>query len=588
MQNKMKTIKPKWLLKKTACDLVLMSKVLGISTITAQVLANRGLLDKNSTLRFLNPSLSALSDIQIMKDVPKAFSIIDEAIRLGEKIVVYGDYDVDGVMSTTILYKSLLHCGAKVDFYIPGRSEGYGLNEKAIRKLHQEGAQLIITCDNGVAAVSEIDLAIGLGLKVVVIDHHEAPDPLPNATALVDPKQKNCPYPFKLYCAAGLSYRFVQSFFSFKGIFFVYNEEFLALATIATFCDVVELLDENRILAKNGLAVLNKNKKLNLGLYTLMEKRNLLHKSISPFDIGFVIGPCINATGRLSNASLAVRLLTEKDPEQAGLLAEQLITLNEERKLLTTEAIDEAIRLIESTDIKSHLVYVLFSESIHESIAGIVAGRIRDRFFHPTIVLTQCEGFAKGSARSIDGYNIYTALAEHQSLYLHFGGHSMAAGLSLVSENVEVLQQKLNEACPLTESDFCPVLRIDKELPLSYITYELATELNSLAPFGKANHEPLFGTKNQKVISLRVIEEKNTLIFEFEDKRVFKAICFGKVDYFAELLEENFDGYTCEKIFNGFLGNVELFLDILYSIEINEYNNDVSVQLRLKDFRISK
>ncbi len=590
----------KWIVKKESANIELMAETMKISQITAQVMVNRNIRTKNTATKYLNPNLSYLNPISRMKDISKAIEIVCKSINLKEKIVVYGDYDVDGVTSTTILYKALKKLGADVSFYIPHREhEGYGLNLKSIKNIIEAETDLLITCDNGISALEEIKQAKNSGMKVIVIDHHEPSfleneknikvDILPVADAIIDPKQSDCTYPFKSLCAGGLSYIFVKELYSYTNTPFAEEKEFLVLSMIATFCDIVDLQDDNRIIAKYGLHILNTNININKGLAALIKEKGYYEKQITEFVIGFIIGPCINATGRLEKATIAVDLLTTDNDEKATLLAKKLVELNEIRKNMTANATESSIANIMKLNYNESPVIVLFDKNIHESIAGIVAGRIKDMFYKPTIVITDGEHCAKGSARSIEGYNIFEELYNCRHLFNRFGGHAMAAGLSIEKENIDILRETLNKTCTLTEDNFVEKIYVDDELSLDEVTYEEAFELTKMSPFGKGNKEPLFLSRSISPSELRVIEEKNTLIFTFlipDSFRKLKGICFGQVENFKQQISLVYDEYECNKILNGILRNSNFKMDIIYSMEINEYNNNSSVQIRIRDFII--
>ena len=587
-----------WFLKRTDADISLMSKTLGVSENLALILAHRGIRSKNAAVKFLRPEIKFLGAIHNMKHLDLACDIISESIAAGEKIFVYGDYDVDGVMSTVILVKTLRMFGADVQFYIPLREEeGYGLNIEAVRRIHDEGGQLIIACDNGIIANSEVAEAKALGIKVVIIDHHEPgfitdengekKDIIPDADCIINPKQRDCPYTFKQYCAAGLSFRFTEAFYNFCKREFNCRDEFITLAAFATICDMVPLMEENRILVRTGLETLKANKRINLGLWHLMKAKAIHEKVISVFDIGFLLGPCVNASGRLSNASDAVNMFLTNDPKEAEAFAQGLAELNEHRKDMTAKAVEHVLETLDS--IKLDKVLVLYDEDIHESIAGIVAGRIKESVNRPVIMLTRSDNLAKGSARSIEGYNIFEALYTNRDLFIRFGGHAMAAGLTMAPENIDMLRQRLNESCSLMDKDFIPALYIDRKLQPEDATYELTKELNLLAPFGKDNPEPLFGAKRLKPEQLRMIDDKNTMIFTFgirDTYRKIRGVCFGMNRCFKEQINNIYDDFDSNKIFAGFLRAANFLMDVVYALEINEYNNNVSVQMRIKDFRL--
>ena len=556
----------RWEVLTTDANLMLMSQVLGIKEATAAVMANRGIRSKNAAIAFLR-GISATSDILEMKDVKKAFDRMAKGIRNRERIMIYGDYDADGVMSTVILYKALRACGADIRYYIPHREEeGYGLNIEAVRMIRESDHDLIITTDNGISALEEIAEAAALGMDVVVIDHHEPgfvesdgvrQDVLPKAVAVVDPKQSDCPYPFKEMCAAGLAFRLAEAFYRYVGRdFSALHDELLVFAAIATVCDIVDLSGENRVLVKRGLEVLNANKSINHGLAQLIALRGYMDKPIDTFTIGFVLGPCINATGRLESAEISVKLLLEG--EQG--LAQQLSVLNEERKNLTRRCTD---RVLQKADEQDDNILVLVDEETHESIAGIVAGKVKEALHRPVIVLTKAAepGVLKGSGRSIPAYNMFEGLYANRDLLLRFGGHAMAAGMSLDARNVPELRERLNENCNLQESDLQGIIHIDRELSVEEISLELAKELGMLAPFGKGNREPMFMTRGMKITNLRVIKEKNTIIFTFGG---LKGIAFGLDDVFS----------------------VGMVIDAVYMVESNTFNGRTSVQIRVKDYKI--
>jgi len=587
-----------WLYKQTDADIGLMSRTLGVSENLALILAHRGIRSKNAAVKFLRPEMKFLNGINAMKDLNGACRLISQSIKDHEKIYVYGDYDADGVMSTVILVKTLRTFRADVHFYIPMREEeGYGLNMDAVRRMHSEGGRLIITCDNGIAALAEVDEAKALDMRTVIVDHHEPgftaddegdrADVIPDADCVVDPKQRGCAYAFKQYCAAGLCYRFAEAFYSFNGKAFENRDEFIVLAAFATVCDIVPIMEENRILVRAGLDILKRDKKINTGLWSLMKAKNIHEKVIGVFDIGFLLGPCVNASGRLASAADAVTLFLSDDSAQTEALAQALAALNEQRKEMTAKAVELALGALSGQELDK--VLVLYNEGIHESIAGIVAGRIKESVCRPVIMLTGSDGMAKGSARSIEGYNIFEALYENRGLFTRFGGHSMAAGLTMPPENIGLLRRRLNEDCSLTEKDFTPVLYLEYELQPEKATFELARELELLAPYGRDNPEPLFGAKGMKPEQLRMINDKNTMIFTFGvagANRKIRGVCFGLNDAFRGQIEGIYDAYDSGKILGGVLRSADFLMDVVYALEINEYNNNVSVQMRIKDFHI--
>jgi len=582
-----------WKLLETDANLGLMSDVLDIQPPTAAVLANRGIRSKNTAIRYLRADL-AQTDILNMKDAQKAIERIEKAIKTGERIMVYGDYDADGVMSTAILYMALKACGAKIHFYIPNREEeGYGLNSKAINSIKSSEYDLIIACDNGISALDEIAEANALGMDVIVIDHHEPGfvgegedkrDVVPEAFAIVDPKQKDCPYPFKEMCAGGLAFSLMKAFFTYTDRdFSILHDELLALAAISTVCDIVDLSGDNRAIVKNGLLALNRNKMLNKGLGQLITLKGYLEKPIDTFTLGFVIGPCINATGRLESAEMSVRLLISHDEQEQLNLAHTLSNLNEERKNLTRACADRVLEKCTQMSESGLNILLTVDHETHESIAGIVAGRVKDRLNKPVIILTKSaeEGVLKGSGRSIPAYNMFEALYENRDLFIRFGGHAMAAGLTIEEANVDELLRRLNTNCQLAEADLQTVLEIDRELEPNELTLKLAQELEIISPFGKGNNEPLFVSYNMKPTALRIIGDKSTLIFTFGR---LKAIAFGLNDIFLERLQEAYDEQAYRRIISGETQN--LVMDLAYVLETNTYNERTNAQLRIRDFKI--
>ena len=566
----------KWQIKQTDANLALMAKTLGISEITSNVMANRNIRSKNTALAFLSPSIDRLGDTLQMKGAEETLARISSAMTNREKIVIYGDYDVDGITSTAILHKVLTRLGANCSYYIPHRmEEGYGLTLSTIEKLAEEGTELIVAVDNGISAVAEIEAANEKGISTVIIDHHEPGGELPPAAGIVDPKQPGCPYPFKELCAAGLAYKMAEALCEYIDTPFVEQDEMLVLAAIGTLCDIVDLTDENRSIVNCGLTILNANKLINPGLGSLLTMRGYLDKPIDAFTIGFIVGPCINAAGRLESASLAMELLLAEDFSRRMELVYKLAELNEERKALTTDCVERLMAEIDQQNLDK--ILVLTDTQAHESIAGIAAGRIREATNRPTIVLTSGDGAMKGSARSIPSFDIFQALSTHRKLFQRFGGHAMAAGLTLDAENIPMLRHALNHECNLTEDDFCPVIHIDRELSPDDVTLHLSGELSRLAPFGKGNEEPLFASRELFAQSVRVIDDKNTLIFTFystTDKKI-KGIAFGLNEIYAQKLRE-ID--ALDKKHGG------LIMDVVYAIETNVYNGASSVQMRVRDF----
>ena len=584
----------RWIIKENNADIALMAKTLDISPILCEILANRNIRTKNTAIKYLQPSLGFLHDIRQMADVDSARDIIREGIANGKKFCIYGDYDVDGVSGTVILHKTLLNLGASSRYYIPHREkEGYGLNLDAIEEIAIHD-NILITIDNGIAAITEVARAKELGLVVIIIDHHEAScivnendetiEQIPPADAIIDPKRANCPYPFKEMSAAGIAYRFAKYLHASFDVEFTEESEFLVFAAIAAFCDVVDLVDENRIIAANGLSILQRQAFKNIGLNALVKARNLEYNKIDVFDIGFILGPCINATGRLDSAELAVELFLCDDTVTADILACKLVELNSKRKELTAQFAEKTIEELADSGDK---VLVTFQSDMHESIAGIVAGRVKDALQRPTIVFTKSGDIAKGSARSIEAYNIFEEMQKQKELFIRFGGHKMAAGASLLMENIDLLRERLNSTCMLTDEDFVPIIYIEKELSLDEITFELAQSLKILAPFGKANKQPIFITREVYTESVEIIGQSGTtlrLTFRSEFGRKIRAVAFKSVDKFNDILTKSYSKEIFERFNTGRLKNLAVKMDIVYHIEINTYNGNSSLQLRVLDF----
>ncbi|MBU3159088.1 single-stranded-DNA-specific exonuclease RecJ [Clostridium frigoris] len=586
----------KWLLRNTTKDISLLANKSGVSPVVAKILIDRGFDNEIAIKKFMRASIKDLYDPFLMKDMEKAIDIIKLAIENKEKIVVYGDYDADGVTSTVIMYKGLKRCQANVEYHVPDREhEGYGINSDRIRKLNDEGFKVVLTCDNGIAATPQVKLAKELGMIVIVTDHHELQFEeneegernfkLPPADAVINPKQSECNYPFKNLCGAGIALKFVQALFMKIGIDMKFANEFIEIAGIGTICDVVDLVDENRIIAKNALEMLTNTK--NLGLKCLKEMLSINDKEIKCYHVGFQIGPCINATGRLESASISVELLLCEEEDKAKELAKTLFDLNKKRQEMTTENVEEVIELIHNSTFKNDKVLVIYKDTIHESIAGIVAGRVRETFNVPTIILTKGKETPKGSARSIKEYNLFEELIKCKELLEKFGGHPMAAGLSIKEENIEKLRQKLNNICTLTDEDIKPKIRIDQRMPLGKINYEMINELEQLEPFGKGNSSPLLAEKNIPILKIDILgKNANTIkikcVVTGENKTI-DGIFFNRVDEFIEMLKDRYG----EEHMNYLSNPRGMKLDLIFSPQINEYNGRKSIQLKILEFKLS-
>lgn len=585
----------KWLIKNIKFNYNEIAQICNINQVVAKLLVNRGVYQIDDIKRFLNSDISELHNPREMKGLEQASLRAKHHIELKSKILIVGDYDVDGVISSFVLYKALRKCGANVNYHIPDRiKEGYGINESIIRKAHNDGVKLIITCDNGIAAIDQVNIANELGIEVVITDHHDIPFieeesgrryVTPNAFAVINPKQKDCEYSFKGLCGAGVAYKFIQELFKIMNVDSEEAIELLQYVAIATVCDVVDLMDENRVIVKKGLELLNKTD--NIGLKALYEATGINNKEITVYTLGFVIGPCINASGRLEQAFWALELLLSEDVNKAKELANKLNELNKERQDLTKDGVDKAIAIIEENRMQDEKVIVVYLDDIHESIAGIIAGRVREKYNLPTIILTKAHDGAKGSGRSIEEYNMFEELLKCKDLLGKFGGHPMAAGMSLPIENIEKFRQRLNEVTTLTEEDIMVKVQIDMGLNLSQVNYRLIDEISLLEPYGKSNPKPTFGIKKLKVIEAKILgKNKNVLKLKLTDgDRYIECIYFGDIEGFEKTIKLNFGEVESIKVFNGEINNV--YLDIICFPEINEYMGNKKVQLIISNYRIS-
>ncbi|PIH02982.1 single-stranded-DNA-specific exonuclease RecJ [Clostridium combesii] len=589
----------KWMLRRNKLNIRDIANKSGISETLCTVLVNREIYNLEDIKDFLEPSLEKLYNPLLMKDMDKGTEIIKRSIIDKKKIAIYGDYDADGVTSTVILYIALKECEANVIYYIPDReTEGYGMCTERVERLKAEGVEVIITCDNGIAALEQVERAKELGMTVVITDHHELPFienekeereyVVPKADAIINPKQKDCYYPFKMLCGAGIAFKFSKLLYEKLNMNPNKYKELLQFAAIGTICDVVDLKGENRIIAKLGLESINNTN--NLGLRALIKETSLNEKNITSYNVGFIIGPCINATGRLDTAALSVELFLAKDIKRAEKLAKELRSLNTERQEITMIGVEEITYTIENSSLKNDKVLVIYKENIHESIAGIVSGRIKDAYNRPTIVLTKGKEMPKGSGRSIDGYNLFEELMKCKEYIYKFGGHPMAAGLTIEEKNIDKLREELNKNCNLKDEDFIPKIRIDKRLALKEVNLELIDSLQCLEPFGKGNSSPILAEKNIKIEGIRILgKDQNTLKLtcrvEDTNKRIH-AIAFGKVDEFKRDLENIYEDENVENIITNPL-MAGLKLDLIYYPMINEYNGNVYTQLRIIDYRIN-
>lgn len=550
----------------------------GIDQVTARIIRNRDVIGEKAIEKYLHGSRKDFYSPWLLKDMEKAVAILQEKIENRNRIRIIGDYDIDGVMSTYILLESLRGLGCDVDMMIPNRiTDGYGINEHLIEQAWQEGRDTIITCDNGIAAVTQIRKAKDLGMTVIVTDHHEVPfedleggrkEILPPADAIVNPKQKACSYPFAGLCGAVVAMKVMEALYEKMAPEVDLVDKMLPFAGIATIGDVMDLQDENRILVKEGLQRLHHT--TNLGLQELIRVNNLEPENISPYHIGFILGPCLNASGRLDTAKRALQLLLADSREEAAVLAGDLKNLNESRKEMTAQGLEKAIEQVESTSMMEDTVLVVFLPECHESLAGIIAGRLRERYHKPSFVLTRGEAGVKGSGRSIESYSMYEKLCECKEYLTKFGGHPMAAGLSLEEENVERFRRKLNEQSGLTEEDLVEKVTIDVPMPIHYIRKDLVQELSLLEPFGKGNEKPLFAQKNLWVSQMRVFgKNRNVVKMRLTDENGYPmdGVYFGNGDEFAE------EGRGKRKI------------SIVYYPDINMYQGRESLQVIIRHYQ---
>ena len=562
-----------WMLQTKRADFDGIARQFGIDPVTARVIRNRGIEGRENIERYLYGDLDSLYSPWLLKDMRPAVDILKRKLKEGQKIRIVGDYDIDGVCSTYILYQALKRLGGNVDYAIPDRiKDGYGINESMIRAAAEDGINTILTCDNGISAFSQIQTAKEFGMTVIVTDHHEVPadgeqEILPPADAVIDPKQRSCSYPFPEICGAVVAYKLVQALYEESGVSREEWLELLEFAAIATVGDVMKLQDENRMIVKYGLKKLGHTK--NLGLKKLAEKTNLDLNSITAYHIGFVIGPCLNAGGRLQTAKLALSMLLAKDEETAEELAQELKDLNDMRKDMTEHWTAEA-KVLADTQYRNDKVLVIFLPDCHESLAGIIAGRLREYCQKPAIVLTRSEEAVKGSGRSIESYHMFQKLSEVKDLMLKFGGHPMAAGLSLLEENIDEFRRELYAWSGLTEEDFKAKLWIYVPMPIDYINERLVEELKILEPFGQGNEKPLFAQKQVRIRSCRVIgKNKNVvkLVLEGGSGMPMDGILFT-------------DGIAFEEERAG-----RTVMDIIYYPEINEYNGNRNLQVVIRNYK---
>ena len=583
-----------WVLLRKGADFQHISEKFHISPRVASLIRNRDVIGDDAIEKYLNGTIADLYDGMLMKDMDKAVAVLGEKIKENAKIRIIGDYDIDGIQSTYILLEGFRMLGADVDSDIPDRmKDGYGLNRNLIDRALEADVDTIITCDNGIAAAEEIAYAKSMGMTIVVTDHHEVPYTeigagrryiLPEADAVVDPKQEDCTYPFKGLCGAAVAYKLVEALMEAMGKDAEDADYLMENVAIATIGDVMDLVDENRIFVKQGLDMLKRTE--NLGLKALMGCTGVNVDKLSPYHIGFVIGPCMNASGRLDTAKRALELLEAKKVAEADLLAGDLKALNDSRKDMTAQAVEEAFIQVENSELKDADVLVVYLPECHESLAGIVAGRIREKYYRPVFVLTKGAEGLKGSGRSIETWHMYEGLNRVKHLLSKFGGHKMAAGLSMPEENLEQFRKEINEKSGITPEDLNEKIAIDMQLPFEYVNEKFIGELAALEPFGKGNARPVFAERQVQVESARILgKNKNVLKLQVKDLHGTRmdAMYFGDVNTFVEYVREKFGDIACECLLRGHGHGI--VMAFTYYPDINEYQGVRTPQIVIQNYK---
>lgn len=584
-------MKEKWVVSAKKADFQAIGQRFGIDPVLARIMRNRGLTDLQEMNLYLHGTRADLNDPHLLKDADLAAQILREKIKEKKRIRIIGDYDIDGIQSTYILYCALRRLGADADFVIPDRIlDGYGLNEHLVTRASQDGIDTILTCDNGISAIDQIHLAKSLGMTVVVTDHHEVPftevdgvrrEKVCEADAVVNPKQQACHYPFKKLCGAAVAFKLVQVLYEVFGLEVSEADCFIENAGFATVGDVMDLQGENRILVKLGLEMLNRT--TNIGMKALILQNKLTMGAIKSHDIGFRIGPCLNASGRLDTARLSLKLLLCESETEAAVLAEEIVELNESRKLLTMHAVEQAKEIAQQEEYVNDRVLVIFLPDCHESLAGIVAGRIREAYYRPTLVVTRSEHGAKGSGRSIEGYSMYEELCKCEEYLTQFGGHPMAAGFSLKEADIDAFRRKLNAVCTLTEEELRPKVVIDVPMPISYITERLVNQLGCLEPFGKGNEKPVFADRNLVIERLRICGKEGR-VFQMKVRNAagvsMDAVYFGDAEDLLLPLAEKYGKVVAQDTLAGRCVH-EAALHFTYYPEMDHYYETPRIKLRL-------
>ena len=583
----------KWYVAAKRADFQAIGEKFHIDQVIARIIRNRDVVGDEAIDEYLNGTLEHLHSPELLNGCREAADLLLKKIEQKKKIRIIGDYDIDGVNATYILYRGLRRLGARVDYEIPDRmKDGYGLNIHLVELARGEGADTILTCDNGITALEQTEYAKKLGMTMIITDHHEPLYEekegekiwkLPRADVLIDPKLESCRYPFKKLCGAAVAWKLIQMLYQISGLDPM-ALEFLPFAAIATVGDVMELEGENRIMVKWGLKALEETK--NPGLRALIRETGLEGSSLSAYHIGFVIGPCINASGRLDTAKRSLRLLLAEDEAEARELAVELKQLNDERKDLTARGVEQAVMKIEHTPLGKDRVLVVYLPGCHESIAGIIAGRIREKYHKPVFVLTDGTDCVKGSGRSIETYSMFDEMVKCQDLFLKFGGHPMAAGLSLPGDKVEEFRRRINEACTLTEEDFVEKVMIDVPMPIDYITEELIGQLSLLEPFGKGNTKPLFAERDLKIQTCSILgKNKNVVKMTVWNQggTAMEALYFGDVETFLEDLQKKWGREAVEKLLMG--QSTDITLSVTYYPSVNEFRGRRTLQIVIQNYR---
>lgn len=599
----------KWMVAAKRADFNAIAAKYQISPVLARIIRNRDVIGDEEVNKFLNGTRADLYAPQLLKDMDKAVDILLHKTAAGKHIRIIGDYDIDGICSTYILYRGLTACGADVDTAIPHRIyDGYGLNEHLIQEAYDAGTDTVLTCDNGIAAYDQIEYANSLGMTVIVTDHHEVPYDevdgkrqykVPPAAAVVDPKQEDCAYPFAEICGAVVAYKLVLTLVAQKDhtdwqdvMESELGLELLEFAAFATIGDVMELRDENRLIVKSGLALMANTR--NIGMKALIQATGIDPAHIKPYTVGFVLGPCLNATGRLDTATNALELFQTVETGKAAMLAGDLKAMNDSRKELTLKGVEEAAAQIEREGLDKDRVLVVYLPEVHESLAGIIAGRIREKYGKPTFVLTKAEEGVKGSGRSIEAFHMYDEMTKCKELFTKYGGHKLAAGLSLPEENVSEFRRRLNENCTLTDEDFEEKVLIDVPMPMAYADFDFIAQLERLEPFGNGNPKPQFAQKNVRFISGRVLGANRNVgkyTVADEDGRRYEMIYFGDIEGFHQYITAKYGAGAVDRLYRtgtwtgSSMQPEPIVLSVVYYPDVNEYRGNVSLQMVMKYYQ---